>query len=112
MITRRSLITGIATFLAAPAIVRASSLMPVKAWDDGLIKCTEHTSPQCPWLPSKWYTSDGKLVAGQPKVVYTFEDLARGLKERHAILSDPRVTIAYADPKPSLRSDILIGLYF
>lgn len=32
MITRRSLITGIATFLAAPAIVRASRLMPVKAW--------------------------------------------------------------------------------
>ena len=29
--TRRSLITGLAGFLAAPAIVRAASLMPVKA---------------------------------------------------------------------------------
>lgn len=34
MITRRGLITGIATFLAAPAIVRAGSLMPVKALPD------------------------------------------------------------------------------
>lgn len=34
--TRRSLITGLATFLAAPAIVRATSIMPVKAWDDGV----------------------------------------------------------------------------
>ena len=33
-ITRRGLITGLATFLAAPAIVRASSLMPVKALPD------------------------------------------------------------------------------
>ena len=30
--TRRSLITGLATFLAAPAIVRATSIMSVKAW--------------------------------------------------------------------------------
>ena len=30
--TRRGLITGLTSFLAAPAIVRASSLMPVKAW--------------------------------------------------------------------------------
>lgn len=31
-LSRRSLITGLASFLAAPAIVRASSIMPVKAW--------------------------------------------------------------------------------
>lgn len=38
MITsRRSLITGFASLLAAPAIVRASSIMPVKAWADGAI---------------------------------------------------------------------------
>ena len=30
-VSRRGLITGLASFLAAPAIVRASSLMPVKA---------------------------------------------------------------------------------
>ena len=32
MITRRGLIAGLGTLLAAPAIVRVSSLMPVKAW--------------------------------------------------------------------------------
>lgn len=31
MLTRRGLITGLASLLAAPAVVRASSLMPVKA---------------------------------------------------------------------------------
>lgn len=33
MINRRSLITGLVSFVAAPAIVRASSLMPVKAME-------------------------------------------------------------------------------
>jgi hypothetical protein len=32
LITRRSLLLGLGALLAAPAIVRASSLMPVKAW--------------------------------------------------------------------------------
>lgn len=31
MINRRGLITGLTSFMAAPAIVRAGSLMPVKA---------------------------------------------------------------------------------
>lgn len=33
-ISRRGLIGGLAAFIAAPAIVRASSIMPVKAWND------------------------------------------------------------------------------
>ena len=33
LLTRRSFFGGAASLLAAPAIVRASSLMPVKAWD-------------------------------------------------------------------------------
>jgi hypothetical protein len=33
-LSRRPLITGLASLVAAPAIVRASSLMPVKAWCD------------------------------------------------------------------------------
>lgn len=33
-ISRRSFISGGAAFIAAPAIVRASSLMPVRAYDD------------------------------------------------------------------------------
>ena len=31
MTTRRGIITGLVSFMAAPAIVRAASLMPVKA---------------------------------------------------------------------------------
>lgn len=43
--TRRTLITGMASLLVAPAIVRASSIMPVRAWDDAvLFKCTERFS--------------------------------------------------------------------
>ena len=34
MLNRRSLITGLISLVAAPAIVRAGSLMPVKALDD------------------------------------------------------------------------------
>jgi hypothetical protein len=34
LISRRGLITGLASLVAAPAIVRASSLMPVKAIPD------------------------------------------------------------------------------
>lgn len=30
--TRRGIITGIASLIAAPALVRAESLMPVRAW--------------------------------------------------------------------------------
>lgn len=33
MISRRGLITGLVSFVAAPAIVRAASLMPVKAFE-------------------------------------------------------------------------------
>lgn len=33
MLNRRKLITGLISFVAAPAIVRASSLMPVKVMD-------------------------------------------------------------------------------
>ncbi len=33
MTTRRSLITGLVSFLATPAIVRAGSLMPVKVFE-------------------------------------------------------------------------------
>lgn len=32
MLARRSFLTGVAGLIAAPAIVRASSLMPVRSW--------------------------------------------------------------------------------
>jgi hypothetical protein len=44
--TRRGLITGLVAFVAAPAIVRATSIMPVKAWSDriGPLGITLHDS--------------------------------------------------------------------
>lgn len=35
--SRRGLITGLAALIAAPALVRASSIMPVKAWVEPVI---------------------------------------------------------------------------
>lgn len=34
MITRRGLIGGLAAFIAAPAIIRVASIMPIKAFDE------------------------------------------------------------------------------
>ncbi len=42
MISRRGLITGLVSFVAAPAIVKVSSLMPVK------------TIEFVPWCPEDW----------------------------------------------------------
>lgn len=45
ILSRRSLITGLVSLVAAPAIVRAGSIMPVKAWAEG--------SPL--WFDPLWY---------------------------------------------------------
>lgn len=65
MLSRRKLITGLISFIAAPAIVKASSLMPVKmvvfnlqeAFDKLLI-------PYKLTMGSKlyWINSDGEMV--------------------------------------------------
>lgn len=46
MIHRRQLLTGLIGIIAAPAIVRATSLMPIKSWlDDGIaLRCVPHPS--------------------------------------------------------------------
>lgn len=55
---RRSLLTGLGALLCAPAIVRASSLMPIKPFEDAtwagsdlLFKCTEHMGPM--WIDER-----------------------------------------------------------
>ena len=51
--TRRGLITGLGALLAAPAIVRATSIMPVKAWvapRHEVVICAPDTNPiSGPW---------------------------------------------------------------
>ena len=37
ILSRRSLITGLASLVCAPAIVRVGSIMPVKAWADTML---------------------------------------------------------------------------
>ena len=39
MLNRRGLITGLISFVAAPAIVRAASLMPIKVFDKTWYVC-------------------------------------------------------------------------
>lgn len=43
MINRRGLITGLISLTAAPAIVRASSLMPVKVIDKNIFTLDQYT---------------------------------------------------------------------
>lgn len=64
LLSRRSLITGLASFLAAPAIVRASSLMPVKAFEN-------------PWLPPDYIVrmTAGELAALQKRCAVLGETL-------------------------------------
>lgn len=74
--TRRGLITGLITFAAAPAIVRASSLMPIKA-----ISPDYYNNPvvfierfgkinlqtwQVQWLEPAYYVKEGLDASSQP----------------------------------------------
>lgn len=58
MITRRSIIAGIAAALVAPAVVRASSLMPVRSIARLITPPSQLIQPE--W---KWLYPHGQLVA-------------------------------------------------
>ena len=61
--SRRSLIIGIgASLIAAPAIVRASSLLKVKPSDNRLIQCTER------FLPTQFWSNAQIKMEGQASV--------------------------------------------
>ena len=77
MISRRSLLTGVAAVLAAPPIVRASSIMPVKPWhEDMMFKCTERflvgpygTIDVCSWHGEHYSLGNTfRVAAGMPIV--------------------------------------------
>ena len=69
MINRRGLITGLISFVAAPAIVKATSIMPIKSeriWYPGprdYIVGIESVDYLYPYqrLRVKWMTQDGKV---------------------------------------------------
>lgn len=60
--TRRSVLTGLGALICAPAIVRASSLMPVRAW-------TEDYAPELwagvkpVWTPTPGFTLSAARIA-------------------------------------------------
>lgn len=69
-LTRRGLITGLISLVAAPAIVRASSLMPVRAIDGWVYLGTEvHGTPIIRWsrtVEAYWLGPDGLYVLDHP----------------------------------------------
>lgn len=69
-LSRRSLITGLASFVAAPAIVRAASIMPVKAWE--------------PLYPSVYFTlNDGTMKR------FVYDDYRRAWDEIADLVTNP-----------------------
>lgn len=79
MISRRGLITGLASLLAAPAIVSASSLMPVKVM-----------TPAVPPLPDGWVaTTENLIIRVQFKMIEMTE------QERASLITD-QISMAQA----------------
>lgn len=96
--TRRSLITGIGALLCAPAIVRASSIMPVKAWSDQWVRAN---SPMVRVVGT--ISSGGNVVFHYPTrerfsigdLVYIGED---GYAYRHDSSRCPAPTESWRNP--------------
>jgi hypothetical protein len=66
LISRRGLITGLAGFLAAPAIVRASSLMPVTVWAEPLVVGPEMTATEVIWRQQEWARQLAERIVNPP----------------------------------------------
>ena len=60
-LSRRKLLGALTAFIAAPAIVRVASLMPVKAWDDGLLWETPKGN-HIPWSGGLTWRNGGPVV--------------------------------------------------
>lgn len=74
MITRRGLIGGLASLLAAPAIVKATSLMPIKAMPQG------HVVLPWPALGEEWvdYKFGGNaLIRVQYRIIQATDAMTR-----------------------------------
>lgn len=70
MISRRGLITGLVSLVAAPAVVRAQSLMPVVFVPKGYLLCDGRT------VKARHYPELAKLMKELPDtVVYGFDQI-------------------------------------
>ena len=101
---RRTLITSVACLVAAPAIVRASSLMPVK-----VISPTKRLFRNLQWVDSSviktgdfWYNTDNKTwYMACPSSV--FPDWVKSSVPKSYVLYAPReVDRHYYDHRPSV----------
>lgn len=79
MITRRLFLARSASLLAAPAIIKASSLMPVKAWIE----------------PKMWVTMPA--ASPSPSLYYLIEEVRRDMQRITGIfdLSEQRYRLSY-----------------
>lgn len=78
LLDRRALLTGISALLCAPAIVRASSLMPIRSlvpilWLDGIHDDTEALAAFNAFLPCK-VSSSFRGIAHRSKDLILFKD--------------------------------------
>lgn len=105
MITRRGLITGLATFLAAPAIVRAGSLMPVKAWADDLMEGELNElalEKAIAAIRGRWVDSYGLRIFGEPDRILSWDELCR---------TPEMIRNAVYDTAPDVGTPTVCGLF-
>jgi hypothetical protein len=79
MISRRSLITGLISFVAAPAIVRASNLMPVKVMEPEFFKSFDD------WVKSNGWSTEPVFSGAWDwaSVVDANEKIIKGIRLAH-----------------------------
>lgn len=99
MISRRSLISNLATLVAAPAIVRASSIMPIKVASN--FTCADWNMVS---TLSSWVDFRGLRIIGQPDTVLTWEQLCR-------LPNSPPLNAAVYDISPLMGTPTLCGLF-
>lgn len=78
MTTRRGFLTGVAALLAAPVVVRAGVLMPVRS-------IIIPPPPVPPWCPPGWLPCDGRSISA-----IDFPQLASVLREVGGFVPDMR----------------------
>ena len=88
MLTRRSLLIGL---VAAPAIVRVSSLMPLSVWIDSPMTATEilmRRHDESEWLQEQRNKFINDFVANYFKKLTTYSE--QNLSEKYELLGHPK----------------------
>lgn len=78
MIERRRLLTGLASLIAAPAIVRVASLMPVKPLAPEPEFWLHSINDGSRWYVTKIYTTDSFSISGGAEIIARGHGLSVG----------------------------------